>query len=74
MKNFLKTCKEKILFFEVKDVHESVRKEVEKIIETHAYSFIRENVWKASQQAVPLADWVKAVVEYSRTYETIRPL
>lgn len=49
MKNFLKTCKEKILYFEIKDIHENIRVEVEKIIEAHAYSFQRDNIWKASQ-------------------------
>ena len=31
-------------------------------------------MFKASQDAVPLADWVKAAVEYSKTYEKVRPL
>ena len=47
---------------------------MEGIINEHAYSFQRENVYKASQDAVPLADWVKAAVEYSKTYEKVRPL
>lgn len=32
MKNFLKSCKEQILYFEIKDVKDSVRREAEKII------------------------------------------
>ena len=74
MKNFLKGCKDQILVFDINTVTERTRKEVEAIITEHAYSFQRENVKKASQDAVPLADWVKAAVEYSRTFEKVRPL
>lgn len=41
MKNFLKVCKEKILYFEIKDIQENVRRDVESIIDAHAYSFHR---------------------------------
>ena len=62
MKNFLKVCKDQILVFDIKQISEKTRNEVEAIITEHAYFFQRENVFKASQDAVPLADWVKAAV------------
>lgn len=74
MKNFLKVCKDQILVFDIKSVSEKVRKEVENIISENAFYLQRENVMKASLDAVPLADWVKAAVEYSKTYERVRPL
>ena len=39
MKNFLKVCKDQILVFDIKAVSERLRKEVENIINEHAYSF-----------------------------------
>lgn len=53
---------------------EHQRRQVENIIDTHQYSFQKENVYKASQEAVPFLNWVLAVIEYSRTYERVRPL
>lgn len=48
--------------FDIKTISEKTRKEVEGIITEYSYSFQRQNVFKASQDAVPLADWVKAAV------------
>lgn len=62
MKNFLKTCKEKILNFDVKQVISKMRVDVEEILATNGYYFERDNVIKASQDCVPLRDWVVAVV------------
>jgi hypothetical protein len=74
MKNFLRTCKDEILNFEVKSVREDIRRNVESIMDTHSYSFQRENIYKASQSTVLLRDWIVAVVEFSKTYERVRPL
>jgi hypothetical protein len=41
MKNFLKVCKDQILMFDIREVTENTRREVENIINEHAYSFQR---------------------------------
>jgi dynein heavy chain 2 len=74
MRNFLPTCKNKILNFDIRDVSDQMRNDAEVIITENANEFRRERIFQASQDAAPLADWVKATIEYSKTYERVRPL
>lgn len=74
MKSFVKTCVEKILNFEVKNMKADLRKEVENMMAANARSFDQKVIYNSSAAAGPLADWVKAVVQYSKVYEKVAPL
>jgi dynein heavy chain 2 len=41
---------------------------------THARSFEKNVIYNSSAAAGPLAEWVKAVVQYSKVYEKVAPL
>lgn len=74
MKNFVKSCVEKILNFDVKNMKADLRREVENMMVANARSFEQKVIYNSSAAAGPLADWVKAVVQYSKVYEKVAPL
>lgn len=74
MKTFVKGCVDKILNFDIKNMKADLRSEAEAVMNSHAKSFETNVIYKSSAAAGPLADWVKAVIQYSKVYEKVRPL
>ncbi|KAH9577240.1 Dynein heavy chain [Trypanosoma melophagium] len=66
--------KGQILNFDLDNVNEGVRGKVERFIQTRQNSFKREVIGRASKAAAPMAEWLKAVVEYSKVLETVSPM
>ncbi|XQJ30746.1 dynein heavy chain, putative [Leishmania guyanensis] len=63
-----------ILNFDINDVDAASRAQVEKFIAANAECFKRETIARASKAAAPMAEWLKAVVEYSKVLETVAPM
>lgn len=68
MKNFVKGCVDKILNFDIKTLKSDLRGEAEVVMNSHAKSFEKNVIYNSSAAAGPLADWVKAVIQYSKVY------
>nr|AAU93603.1 cytoplasmic dynein heavy chain 2.2 [Leishmania mexicana] len=76
MRQFLgeRGAKQRILDFEVKNMTPDIRRRVEKLLRDRASFFKAETIQRASVAAAPMAEWVKAMVEYSAIMERISPL
>lgn len=68
MKNFVKGCVDKILNFDIQSMKSDLRSEAEGVLNSHAKSFEKNVIYNSSAAAGPLADWVKAVIQYSKVY------
>ncbi|KAG5491847.1 hypothetical protein JIQ42_01756 [Leishmania sp. Namibia] len=66
--------KGQILNFDIDNVGAAARAQVEKFIAANAESFRRETIARASKAAAPMAEWLKAVLEYSKVLETVAPM
>ncbi|KPI88248.1 putative dynein heavy chain [Leptomonas seymouri] len=66
--------KGQILNFDIDNVNSASRVQVEKFIGANENSFKREVIARASKAAAPMAEWLKAVVEYSKVLETVAPM
>lgn len=66
--------KSTILKFDVKSMSTPIRDAVEKLIVSKANSFKKEVIERASKAASPMAEWLKANVEYSKVLESVAPL
>ncbi|KPI89860.1 putative dynein heavy chain [Leptomonas seymouri] len=76
MRQFLgeRGAKQRILDFEVKNVTPDMRRRVDKLLRERASFFKPETIQRASVAAAPMAEWVKAMLEYSTIMERIAPL
>jgi dynein heavy chain 2, cytosolic len=76
MRQFLgeRGAKQRILDFEVKNVTPDIRRRVDKLLRERASFFKPETIQRASVAAAPMAEWVKAMLEYSTIMERIAPL
>ncbi|KAL7696985.1 dynein heavy chain [Lotmaria passim] len=76
MRQFLgeRGAKQRILDFDVKSVTPDIRRRVEKLLRERASFFKPETIQRASVAAAPMAEWVKAMLEYSTIMERIAPL
>ncbi|EPY36413.1 hypothetical protein STCU_00598 [Strigomonas culicis] len=66
--------KGQILNFSLDDVDATTRGKVETFIDNKANSFKRDVIGRASKAAAPMAEWLKAVIEYSKVLETVAPM
>lgn len=76
MKSFLakRGVKEEIMSFDARRINPDIRVAVEDLLERNGASFNSKNAKRASACALPLAEWVKANIKYSRVLERIEPL
>ncbi|CCW60917.1 unnamed protein product [Phytomonas sp. EM1] len=76
MRNFLaeRGVKERIVDFDIKNVTPQIRANVSSLLKQKATSFKPEVIHRASLAAAPMADWVRAMVEYSKIMDQISPL
>ncbi|KAG5501524.1 hypothetical protein JKF63_03353 [Porcisia hertigi] len=76
MRQFLgeRGAKQRILDFDVNNVTPDIRRRVDKLLRDRAPFFKAETVQRASMAAAPMAEWVKAMREYSTIMERISPL
>lgn len=76
MRKFLgeRGVKERILEFNVKNVTPSIRSSVQRLLQQKGGSFKPDVIRRASVAAAPMAEWVKAMIEYSSIMERIAPL
>ncbi|KAF5224389.1 Cytoplasmic dynein 2 heavy chain (DYNC2H1) [Trypanosoma cruzi] len=66
--------KSDILNFDLDNVNETARWKLERFIQSHENSFRREVIGRASKAAAPMAEWLKAVVEYGKVLQTVAPM
>lgn len=66
--------KGQILNYDIDNVTDSCRSVVDKYLTQKENSFRKEVIGRASKAAAPMAEWLKAVVEYSKVLETVGPL
>eukprot|EP00658_Telonema_sp_P-2_P013521 TRINITY_DN15121_c0_g3_i2.p1 TRINITY_DN15121_c0_g3~~TRINITY_DN15121_c0_g3_i2.p1 ORF type:complete len:1979 (+),score=626.76 TRINITY_DN15121_c0_g3_i2:168-6104(+) len=66
--------KSAIMNFDVNTITHSIRSGVEKHIKNKENSFKPEVIARASKAASPMAEWLKANIEYSKVLETVQPL
>nr|CCC89941.1 unnamed protein product [Trypanosoma congolense IL3000] len=66
--------KEQIINFNIKGFTEATRNRVVQFIQNHENSFKREVIGRASKAAAPMAEWIKAVLEYSSVLQTMEPM
>lgn len=66
--------KGQILNYNIDNVSESNRAPVEKFLNAKENSFKKEVISRASKAAAPMAEWLKAVIEYSKVLETVAPM
>ncbi|CAD2214773.1 hypothetical protein AGDE_00719 [Angomonas deanei] len=66
--------KGQILNFDLDNVDAGTRDKVDKFIESKNNSFKKEVIGRASKAAAPMAEWLKAVIEYSKVLETVAPM
>lgn len=76
MKSFLakRGVKEDIMSFNARNITPEIRDSVEELLNRNRSSFETANAKRASAAALPLAEWVKANVKFSRVLEKIEPL
>lgn len=51
----------------------NVRKEVSNFIAKNAGSFDKQAIFRVSQAAAPVADYIKALLQLGETYDKIKP-
>ena len=66
--------KEEIMNFDARKIDHDIRDNVERLLETKKASFDPAKAKRASQAALPLANWVRASVKYSVVLEKVQPL
>ncbi|RNF09395.1 cytoplasmic dynein 2 heavy chain 1 isoform X1 [Trypanosoma rangeli] len=66
--------KNDILNLDLNNVNEMSRGKLERFIQVHENSFRRDVIGRASKAAAPMAEWLKAVVEYSKVLQTVAPM
>lgn len=66
--------KGQILNYDIDNVTYSCRSVVDKYLSQKENSFRKEIIGRASRAAAPMAEWLKAVIEYSKVLETVDPL
>ncbi|KAJ3416777.1 Cytoplasmic dynein 2 heavy chain 1 [Chytridiales sp. JEL 0842] len=76
MKGFLgkRTIKDEIMNFDARNVTPSVRESVMSLLDSKKDSFDEATIKRVSVAAAPLAQWVKANIQYSEVLERIGPL
>uniref|UniRef100_A0A6P6XQE3 Dynein heavy chain, cytoplasmic n=1 Tax=Dermatophagoides pteronyssinus TaxID=6956 RepID=A0A6P6XQE3_DERPT len=76
MKTFLskRGVKEDIMNFDCHKITPEIRQKVEQLLKKRSESFQLTTAKRASAAAAPLAEWVKANVEYSSVLHKIEPL
>eukprot|EP00002_Diphylleia_rotans_P017833 TRINITY_DN345_c0_g1_i5.p1 TRINITY_DN345_c0_g1~~TRINITY_DN345_c0_g1_i5.p1 ORF type:complete len:2631 (-),score=563.81 TRINITY_DN345_c0_g1_i5:572-7306(-) len=74
MKTFLLKLKDEILSFDMDNVNREYRIRTEKFLEKKKDSFDEKAAKRSSSAAAPLAEWVKATVQYASVLERIEPL
>lgn len=60
------SVKEMIMQYDARSITTKMRKKVEELLTTKSSSFVKENIYRVSQAAGPLAMWVKANMSYSK--------
>ena len=60
--------------FDARKIDHDIRDNVERLLETKKASFDPAKAKRASQAALPLANWVRASVKYSVVLEKVQPL
>ncbi|KAG5494148.1 hypothetical protein JKF63_01983 [Porcisia hertigi] len=66
--------KSQILNFDIDNANTAARGQVERFIAANTESFKREVIARASKAAAPMAEWLKAVIEYNKVLETVAPM
>lgn len=66
--------KEQIINFNIAGFTEATRLRVTQFMQNHENSFKREVIGRASKAAAPMAEWIKAVLEYSSVLQTMGPM
>lgn len=66
--------KREIMNFDVSTLTSTLRAQVEKIMNAKGNSYKKEVIERASKAAAPMAEWLKALLEYSVVLETVQPL
>jgi len=66
--------KEDIINFDARRISKEIRVSVEELLRVNGKSFERSNAQRASAAALPLAEWVKANIQYAHVLEKIEPL
>ncbi|KAL3878520.1 hypothetical protein ACJMK2_030860 [Sinanodonta woodiana] len=76
MKSFLakRGVKEEIQTFDARKISPDIRESVEEHLKKNKDSFDTKNARRASVAAEPLAQWVKANIQYSYVLEKVEPL
>jgi len=65
---------QEIIQFDAHKITNDIRESVRQILVQKQQSFVKENIFRVSQAAGPLAEWVKAQVKYSIVLEKVSPL
>lgn len=60
--------------FDPKSITPDIKKDIESIINQHSNSFDKNVIYKASAAAGPMADWLKAILQYSKVLQKVEPL
>eukprot|EP00792_Barthelona_sp_PAP020_P005909 TRINITY_DN2847_c0_g1_i1.p1 TRINITY_DN2847_c0_g1~~TRINITY_DN2847_c0_g1_i1.p1 ORF type:complete len:3695 (-),score=1083.53 TRINITY_DN2847_c0_g1_i1:9-10742(-) len=68
------SIKERIFKFDSRSVTPNQLKKIARFIETNDSSFESDNIRRVSQAAAPMAEWLKAQVEYAKVMVNIKPL
>ncbi|XP_039269307.2 cytoplasmic dynein 2 heavy chain 1-like [Styela clava] len=76
MKSFLakRGVKEDIMSFDARRITPEIRESVDELLDRNKASFETKNAKRASTAALPLAEWVKANIKFSKVLERIEPL
>ena len=65
---------ERILNFDVRQISDEIRTDVEKLLKDKSNSFEHSVIYRVSVAAAPLAKWVHAVIKYSKVLIKIQPM
>jgi len=65
---------QRIMNFDPRQINESVRHDVEKLLKEKANSFDHATIYRVSVAAAPLARWVNACVKYSAVLVKVSPM
>lgn len=59
--------------FVYSEIPSNVRKEVSSFISKNPGSFDKQAIFRVSQAAAPVADYIKALLQLGETYDRIKP-
>jgi dynein heavy chain 2 len=66
--------KASIVNYDVHSLTPSLRDQVQRFLDSKANSFKKEVIERASKACAPMADWLKAMLEYSKVLESVAPM